>query len=152
MKTIIAIMLALSSFSAQAEDSPWSVQLHGASWHAEDRSRFDNTGRDWNEANIGAGMRYELDKTWSVQAGAYRNSIDKVSAYALADWTPIRAGSFSIGLFGGAVTRCNRAPVVPAAGIVARQDFGMLTATWRVTPKISDVAPAVVVFEIGFRI
>jgi hypothetical protein len=150
MKTIIAIMLALSSFAAQAEESPWSIQLHGASWHAEERSKYENTAQDWNEVNPGVGIRYELDKTWAVQAGVYRNSIDKVSAYALADWTPIRAGSFSIGLFGGAVTGYNSAPVVAAAGIVARQEFGRFAATWRVTPPVNR--PTTVAFEVGFRL
>jgi hypothetical protein len=152
MKAIITLLLALVSFASHADESQWSMQLHGASWPSDDRSKYDDSGRDWNEVNLGIGLRYELSPVWAVQAGVYHNSVDKTSAYVIGDWLPMQAGSFKLGLFVGGVTGYSAYAVTPAGGVVARHEFGKFSATWRAMPPIPKRTPLTVGFEIGIKL
>lgn len=42
-----------------------------------------------NQVNLGVGLTGTLTPDWSVSAGFYRNSFRRLSAYALANWTPL---------------------------------------------------------------
>jgi hypothetical protein len=145
MKSLI-LTLALIAGTAHAD---YSIQIHGKSWHDAPRSEYDNTGKQWNERNFGAALRYAFDRNTAVQAGIYRNSEGKTSAYMGADWTPLHIGSFSAGLFGGAVTGYTAYAVAPIAGLVARQQLGRFSVTARMTPPIRKIAPTMIAIEFG---
>ena len=124
-----------------------SIQLHGLSYH------FDREPAH-NERNFGAGIRYAIDDAWSLQAGAYNNSESKVSAYALADWTPLRAGAVSAGGFLGLATGYQWEPLAgrltPIAGAVVRASLGRFSVALRVVPP-HPKATSVAALEIGWR-
>lgn len=42
-----------------------------------------------NQRNEGLGVTAQLDPAWSLSVGEYRNSYRRISAYALAEWTPL---------------------------------------------------------------
>lgn len=135
---IMAIALAATSVIATAGEL--SLQLHGLSWHDKERSEFDHSGRDWNERNVGLGIRNTYSETWSVQAGFYRNSVDKTTAYAAVNYTPIQFGAVRIGTFAGLVSGY-RHPWA-AGGMV---ELGPVTI--RITPPINR--PLTIGVEVG---
>jgi hypothetical protein len=66
MKTLI-LLLSFLAFSATAETS---IQIHGASYHVNDRTM--------NETNNGLGLRAGTDDL-SLQVGFYKNSLSKTT-------------------------------------------------------------------------
>lgn len=67
----------------------WLV-LTTASYH-------ENRERGYNERNPGVGIEHQVSADVRAMAGTYRNSHDRQSAYAGAQWTPLKAGGFSFG-------------------------------------------------------
>ena|SRR5437867_12683042 len=112
MKTLI-ILLALVPSLANAADTWGSLNL--TSLH----SRTENA---MNQRNYGLGIEYHASSDVLYLAGAYRNSYEKTSVYALAGWAPVEVGIARIGVLGGLVNgypKRNNAGVTPAvAGIV----------------------------------
>src|SRR6266404_2179730 len=112
MKMLI-ILLALVPSLANTADIWGSVNL--TSLH----SRTENA---MNQRNYGLGVEYHPSSALLYLAGAYRNSYERTSVYALAGWTPIEVGIARIGILGGLVNgypKLNNAGVTPAvAGIV----------------------------------
>lgn len=143
-RTIIALTLALLATTSFASDG-WSLQLHGLSWHAKPRAEFDNTGRGWQERNAGLGVRRTFSPDWSVQGGFYRNSIDRTSVYALANWTPVQAGPLRMGGFAGVASGYNSSAVIAGALI----ELGPVSM--RVIPPIRHITPLTLGFEVGIR-
>lgn len=133
-RLIFAALLALSATCASAQTS---LQLHTVSHHFSERTN----GKQWNEVNQGVGLRHALDKNWAVQAGFYRNSIDRWSSYAIGEYmaTP------NVGVFAGVRTNYTK-PVSFAAGVVLRK----APFTFRISPKASNTGSAVVAVEIGW--
>jgi hypothetical protein len=138
-------------FAADAEKSPWSLQLHGLSWHAESRAEFNGikppaptkpAPLKWDEFNVGLGLRYTHSDDWSTQFGLYKNSSDKTTAYALATYTPLDILGARVGVFGGLATGYSK-PLV-AGGAVEMGQF-----TLRVIPRIKGVTPGAVGIELG---
>jgi hypothetical protein len=157
-------------FAADAEKSPWSLQLHGLSWHAESRAEFNGikppaptkpvepckkcktaqpaptptqpAPLKWNEFNVGLGLRYTHSDDLSTQFGLYKNSIDKTTVYALATYTPIDILGARVGVFGGLASGYSK-PVI-AGGAVEVGPF-----TLRVIPRIKGVTPWAVGIELG---
>lgn len=146
MKNLAIILAAAVLLPAHAE-SAWHLQAHAVSHHFNERTG----GREWNENNIGLGLRREFSPQWSVQAGAYRNSIDRWSTYAVADWTPVRAGPFSAGVFAGLRANYTK-PVQPAAGAVVRWHGEQASVTLRLSPKVSNTGSAMVAIELGWKL
>lgn len=69
----------------------WLV-ITAASYH-------ENRARGYNERNPGVGVEHPLGENVRAIGGMYRNSHDRDTLYAGAQWTPIKAGGFA---FGGA--------------------------------------------------
>ena len=113
-----AILLSNTTHAADVH-----IVAHTVSRHLTERAN----GKQWNEANAGLGVRYQLRPDWSVQAGAYRNSINRTSAYAIAEWTPVRYA----GLFAGAATGYADG-VRPVGGALLRWD----NVTVRLAPRV----------------
>lgn len=98
--------------------------------------------KPWNETNAGMGLRYTFSEQWSVQAGAYNNSTEKQTVYALATWTPLQLGPVRAGLFAGVATGYT-VPVIGGAAV----ELGPVTV--RVVPKVRNATPLVVAVEVG---
>lgn len=116
---------------AYADDlDAWHVVVHVRSWHASHPA-----GVRWNEKNWGLGLRRDVSDDWSVQTGAYRNSLKETSAYVLADWSAWRTERWSLGGSVGLVAGGYDTSVKAAAGLFARHEFGGISGTLRVFPK-----------------
>lgn len=135
--TITLALLTTNTFAGEL-----SLQLHGLSWHAEPRSNYARTTKPWNETNAGLGLRYTFSQQWSVQAGAYNNSTEKQTVYALATLTPLQMGPVRAGLFAGVATGYT-VPVLGGAAV----ELGPVTV--RVVPKVRNATPLVVAVEVG---
>lgn len=148
MKTILAsIALAAAAFSVHAtEESSWQLQVHTVSHHFQDRSN----GKEWNEVNQGAGVRRNFNEDWSAQAGFYRNSINRWSTYAMAQWMPIHSGPWSAGAFAGVRTGYAKT-VQPAAGVMVQWQGQHNNVTVRLTPKAGNTSSAAVMVEVGWK-
>lgn len=141
------ILTALLAFTAAAAPAgELSLQLHGLSWHAKPRAEFDSTGREWNERNVGSGIRHTFSDTWSVQAGAFRNSLDRTTVYAVANYTPVQFGALRVGGFAGLGTGYKSTPLL-AGGLI---ELGPVSV--RVIPPIRGLTPLTLGLEVGIPI
>lgn len=122
------------------------LQLHGISEHDKPRTN----GKPWNEKNYGAGLRYQFDETWGVQAGAYRNSYDRQSKYLLLQHTPLHLGPVHVGFFAGYLDGYDTAHPL-GAGALATLQGDRLSLTARLVPRSKWTNTAVVSLELGFR-
>ena len=142
-------LLAIAAFSAIAATSAtaadYSVVVHGASHHFTERAQGN-----WNQSNLGLGLRSEFDKDLAAQVGFYHNSENKGSLYALADYTPLHLGPVSVGAFAGVATGYAK-PAVPVAGAVARLHFGRTVLALRLAPKAAVGGSAVVSVEFALK-
>lgn len=138
---LLAALLVIPS--AKAEEGDVHIVLHGLSLH----SKVRENGQDWNQVNTGLALRYELDGSLSVQLGGYRNSINRNSAYALADWTPLQVAPLQIGGFAGVTTRY-KSDYRPLLGGVVRWQREQVSLALRLVPKKNSV----ISIELGWRI
>ena len=139
-----AILMAILLMGSGAQAVEYHAVAHGISYHF---------GKEFNEINPGAGIRFEYSEDWSLQVGAYRNSIDRNSVYVIADWTPLHVGVFSAGLFGGAASGYEWKSVAGVTGVVggvARAQVDRWSVALRAAPKHPKSA-AVVALEIAYR-
>ncbi|HLP99222.1 MAG TPA: hypothetical protein VK149_12345 [Sideroxyarcus sp.] len=92
--------------------------------------------RNLRESNPGIGFERDDGETHQM-VGAYKNSINKNSAYALFGYTPFQIGDYlRVGIVGGAVTGYEK-PVAPAAGLLATyQGDNGIGANIMVTPNV----------------
>lgn len=142
--TLTTLALLLAATSAHAGD--WHLQLHGLSAH--DKPRVN--GKPWNEKNWGAGVRYQFNPTWGVQAGGYRNSYDRNSEYLLAQYTPLQVGPLRLGAFLGYVDGYGL--TTPAGGgLMATWQGERLSLTTRFVPKTKWGHATSLAVEIGLR-
>ena len=156
--TAPAIALGLAAtflaalFACEARAADTYIIAHVASKHgpAADSYKF-------NEVNPGAALRLDLTDTHGVQAGAYRNSYYKTTAYAVYQYTPLRIGAVRIGGFAGlasgykAQSALNVGALAVVGGAYAVADFDSYTVAVRAVPKISPKTAGVVTLEIGFK-
>lgn len=125
MKALIAAALLACIGAAQAAD--YSIVVHGLSHHTEQRK----SGKPWNEVNGGLGIRATVKDSLSVQVGAYRDSVFKTTAYALADFTPLHVGDFAAGGFAGGKYSTALKPIL---GALLRYESSGWAVTGRVGP------------------
>lgn len=146
-KTKIGLMaiLTMAALNASAQES-WHLIVHTYSHHFSERK----SKKPWNEENFGLGVRRDFNEQWSAQAGFFKNSYDRWSTYAIADYQPLSYGPFQAGVFAGVRTNYSR-PVLPAAGAVVRWQGEVFSATVRAAPKISGTSPGLVTLELGMR-
>jgi len=104
---IAAVGLLAKSFSCE---QPWfgvnTVSKHASGVH--------------NERNLG--LFYECPGTWGYQAGFYRNSFYRDTAYVVGTYQPLHLGPVDIGVFGGPATGYNHS-VVFIGGLVLTLHF-----------------------------
>jgi hypothetical protein len=139
IRLILAAAAALLPLSAAASE----VVLHLGSKHGE---RIRGDGEPYVERNPGVGVRFG-----NAQFGVYRNSWGKGSAYALADFEPVKLGPLSAGVFVGAATGYPGKVVLPAAGIVCRFRVGGASMTLRALPPLGG-SSGVAAVEVGWRV
>lgn len=147
MKRIFLAALA-AFFLCPAFAGELHLQLHGLSWHAEPQA----DGSKWNETNPGLGVRYQIDEIWGVQGGAYHNSVSKPTVYGVVDWTPLRHGPLAAGGFAGLATGYPLRSVVPMGGVLVRWQGHRMSTTVRLIPRIRNVTPTTIAFEVGFQL
>ena len=93
--------------------------------------------KNFNESNFGLGL--ERNDGNSLQMiGSYKNSMNKISYYALVGYTPLvvdsKYGSFKAGVIGGLVTGYD-IPVVPALGALMSYQYKDIGVNLTVTPN-----------------
>ena len=120
-------LLLISSPALAGGETYLDINL--ASYHF---SRAQVAQQDMNEVNPGIGIERESG-AWRQMGGVYRNSLRRTSAYLLAGYSPVRVGSFSLGVFGGAVTGYE-VLVAPAAGLIASLQFARVGLNLTVVP------------------
>jgi len=118
---IIVACLATAIAAPSVRATTLTLDLNLASIHTEHWARDT-----LNQRNEGLGLTVQLDPSWSLSTGFYRNSYRRTSAYALAAWTPLRIplGAWHIDAGGeaGLVTGYHRSEVTSrplmAAGLL----------------------------------
>ena len=145
-KALAALILTVSGGALQAEES-WHINLHTVSHHFSERQH----GKQWNQENLGLGIRREFSSDVSVQAGFYRNSIDRWSTYAIGEYTPIAMGNLHTGVYAGLRTNYTK-PVMFAAGALLRWQGERYSVTLRAAPKMCSQCSAFVALEFGFKL
>jgi hypothetical protein len=180
---ISAFCAGYASAPRAADAITWHLVAHGLSHHSgsrtdrvatvqtvtSDRRTPDASPRlrlvetdvqvPYQERNWGLGLRADLAPTVSAQAGLYRNSYDRTSLYALADWTPLRAGpahaQLQAGGFAGVVTGYpySGGRLSAAGGLLLRAQADRLSLALRAVPKLSSKQSGhTVTLEAGWRI
>jgi hypothetical protein len=109
-KKLIAVAMALAALGPQAAraESEFSLDVSLASLHTNNRPH------KFNQTNPGLGLTYSFSQDFSGSLGFYENSYRRISAYALANWTPWHAslpGDFTLagGVTAGLVSGYTRA-------------------------------------------
>lgn len=145
-----AFLAALFAGEARAADT--YVIAHGASKHGSTADSYK-----FNEVNLGAALRLDLTDTHGLQAGVYRNSYYKLTAYAGYQYTPVRIGAVRLGGFVGlasgykAQSALNVGALSVVGGAYAVADFDSYTVAVRAAPKMSPKTTSVVALEVGFK-
>lgn len=125
----------------------WHINLHTVSHHFSERKH----GKTWNEENLGLGIRREFSSNFSVQAGFYRNSIDRWSTYTIGEYTPLTFGNLHSGVYAGLRTNYTR-PVMAAAGALVRWQGERYSVTVRAAPKTCGQCSAFIALEFGWKL
>lgn len=116
---IIALVLILAPATTTAASLRLSISL--ASYHTQAWARDS-----LNQTNPGVGFEWRESRSWAVMVGAYRNSYERTTTYALAQWMPLQLGerdSWHVdgGIVGGIATGYTRTenPGAPLIGALA---------------------------------
>ncbi len=106
---LVSLFALLATIPATAMAGDTWLAIGVASYHA-DRSA------GYNERNFGLGIEHDFTSAHAMSVGAYRNSIDRRSNYALYRWTPLAIGRARIGVLAGVVDgyRRNGGRLAPA--------------------------------------
>lgn len=126
--------------------------LHGISAHGSNHR--PDLGTRYNERNVGIGMRVQLGPAFDAQAGAYRNSYDRTSAYIVGTWLPLNLGSLHAGAFAGVTNHypMRDGRVVPVGGLSMRVQGETYSATLRAVPAVAGKTTGVIAIEFGVRL
>ncbi len=84
------IAIGVAFFAADAAAGCWLDVAIG--------SRHSDRGAGYNEHNYGLGVDCQVAKDWSAVAGQYKNSLNRDTIYAGADYTYARAWGVEFGL------------------------------------------------------
>lgn len=107
-----------------------------------------------NQENYGAGVEYHQSADVLYMAGAYRNSYDKNSVYALAGWTPIEFNKVKIGAVAGAITgydACNNGGIAPIAAGLIRIEGNRIGVNIVLIPPASRHDPAAIGLQVKYK-
>ncbi|MDR0216610.1 MAG: hypothetical protein LBJ15_21770 [Comamonas sp.] len=145
-KPLAIVSLFFFSSGIHAEYN-WSLNLHTFSDHFTKREH----GKQWNETNPGLGLRRDFSNDISLQAGFYKNSLDRWSTYAIAEYSPVYLGPLRAGLFAGLRTNYQR-PVELAGGALVRWHVTeRFEITARITPKTCSTCAGFTSAEFGWK-
>lgn len=107
-----------------------------------------------NQRNYGAGIEYHQGNDVLYMAGAFRNSYDRTSVYALAGWTPVELGLVKAGLLAGAITGypgLNNGRITPAVAGIVRIEGEYIGANLIIIPPAIKDSPVTVGIQIKFK-
>jgi len=93
MKKLFVLVLWLPALASAGET--WG-NLNLTSYHTKPKQHL-------NRNNYGAGVEYHANSEVIFMFGAYHNSYNRTSVYALAGWTPVDVGPIQIGAVVGAI-------------------------------------------------
>ncbi len=105
----------------------------------------------FNEFNPGLGAEYRLSPTFHIGAGAYHNSVKKLSAYALVGAETNGDRFLGAGVEAGVVSGyLADSPVIPSALPYIRigKRTGFANAKIGCIPNIKDVTPTVLTLQV----
>lgn len=94
MSHLVTLMALLIATSVNAAEPLW-LNIGGASWHPG--------AHGLNGRNPGIGLELGLDHRRFIAGGAYRNSNNDISHYAVHGWRPYDSGAVSGGIIAGAI-------------------------------------------------
>lgn len=138
------ILLMVLATSAQADT--W-LNLGGISYHEDRRANL-------NERNHGLGIRYDLDANDFISAGVYRNSINRVSRYAVYGRDVYTYREVKLGAIVGVVDgyKFNNGGVLPM--VAPYLSFTVLRVGFDVVyvPKIEKKVSAVIGLQMRVRL
>lgn len=77
-----SLVCLLPGSSLAMQQGEWSLDINGASWHAERRYNDDGTRRKYNQDNPGLGGSYAWRDWLDIKAGFFENSYYEDSVYA----------------------------------------------------------------------
>jgi hypothetical protein len=119
--------------ASEALPSRTELVVHGVSYH------FDRS-QEWNERNLGLGLKLPQGNGLSYQIGFYDNSYGRQTWYAITqkEWTVM---GVQTGIFAGKVTGY-RVPV--AAGLMVSSN----NLTFRIVPPVGSQTSGVIALEL----
>jgi hypothetical protein len=141
----ILAFATLISTAASAADIWGSVNL--ASIHAA-------TDQHYNQRNWGAGIELHTSPSTLAMAGAYRNSVNRESAYALAGWTPLDLAGAKIGAVAGLVTgypAINNGHIAPAIAGLIRIEGERIGLNLILIPPLPQKSPLTLGLQAKFK-
>ena len=148
-----AIALILTSSEARGQQLRAVATV--AAWHEYNQyycGGTDNSFHDYGRAIPGVGIGADLTDDVMAAAGVWRNSHGNASAFALADWRPLRWGPASFGLFvgasGGYCRAGNANSVLPLGGATVRVDIDRFAVHVLAIPP-TDWKPATVALAVS---
>lgn len=149
MQTTNKLLLLISALlPAMAVASEAWVDVNVTSLHTK-------TTEHLNQRNLGAGVEYQALNQVIYLGGAYRNSFNRTSSYALAGWTPVRFGAVQAGLVAGAISgysRMNNGGMSAAvAGLVRIEGARVGMNIFVIPPSMKD-SPVTVGFQLKVKI
>lgn len=127
-------------YATNARADTW-ITPGAVSYHLE---RKQDNGKRWNETNYGVGIENELSEKLAVMLGVYRNSIDRWSHYAMAQYTPIALGPARFGAMVGVVDGYGRG-IMPAIAPVATIEGRRIGVNVSFVPAVERLKTAGVV-------
>lgn len=87
----------VGAYFTNARADTW-ITPGAVSYHLE---RTQDDGASWNETNYGLGVEHELSDKVAIMVGAYRNSLDAWTRYAMVQYTPLQVGPVRLGAMVG---------------------------------------------------
>lgn len=136
-----AIAALVASGSAAADE-------YGVTLISGFASRHDAAG--YNEANHGAGIRFDRGDLAGWSAGYYRNSLSRDSYYVAREWTRRLLPHVHAGVMAGAITGYRFAAVpFAAAELVLRLDPLEIALVY--IPRVATITPRVAALQLRWR-
>ena len=136
MRGILLAVLLTLSVNCSAETY---LRLNGLSMHS-------TAGN--NALNYGAGLEHDLNDTWSIAGGWYRNSEWHGSGYAYARYTVYQDDMWNVGIGAGLVTGYKTMSPLPMA--IPDVCYGVLCALF--APKVQSTGSSVLGFSVRLPI
>lgn len=141
MKAIWGVAAIMLPLTCSAGD--WA-SIHIGSSHSK-ATYFDDSGdiHEYNETNLGLGVMSSTDKYTELGAGYYRNSFNRNSFYAGADFHTSDDNAVRAGVSFFAVTGYEESYVMPLPNITARINSQIRVSVGYLPAKDNDGADVI---------